>query len=372
MFEPAVISLSDTAHETAHESDRQSAPLVEQHHVEAVSAPRLVGPWAVGNSGAVETAAGAGELSAWNLGSLIATRQRCVQHAVTRTRAAALADQLDHYQVIVALGAGRIIARLDGRELVAERGQPLVLDLARSAELAVGEGEYVSVFVPHESLDEQLVNPRDLHGARPNGASALVLAEHLRSLTACLPGLEASQALHAAAATLHIVAAAMGTLPDVPKDVPKVAPNDVPNEAPRTRSVECLLLRQACRYIDLHLGEPGLSAADLCRAFRVSRAKLYRLFGPYGGVSAHIRERRLLRIREVLCSARDTDTQRQLARIAEAHGFPDAAHFSRAYRRHFGHCASQAATHRLTSGASIAPSSVSRDPLATWLRSLRA
>jgi AraC-like DNA-binding protein len=60
-------------------------------------------------------------------------------------------------------------------------------------------------------------------------------------------------------------------------------------------AVESSLLRQACRYIDMHLDEEDLRIGAIGVAINVSRATLYRLFEPYGGVAHHVKERRLVR-----------------------------------------------------------------------------
>jgi AraC-like DNA-binding protein len=292
--------------------------------------------------------------TAWNLGEMVIVREVCPQQSIRRSHQMARADQMDHYQILVSFSGAGISIDADGHQLGAARGEPVVLDLARPAELVLGAGTSVQAFVPREMLDELLPGPRDLHAARLTGASATVLAEHLRSLTTCLPEMTAAQAPHAVTATLHMVAASLASTPQTPQ---------------RTRPpIESPLLRQACRYIDLHLKEPGLSVADLCVAMKVSRATLYRMFEAYGGVSNHIRERRLARIRGVLCEGRG---RRSLARIAEDHGFENPAHFSRAFRQQYGHCPSDAAATD-SGGRSLAATMASAaDPLAQWLRSLR-
>ncbi|MDO9357003.1 MAG: AraC family transcriptional regulator [Solirubrobacteraceae bacterium] len=294
------------------------------------------------------------ESTAWNLGEMVVVRCSGAQREDSRAAHATRADQMDHYRVLVSFSRDGAVVVADGVRLPLASGEPMLLDMARAAEVHLGAGTAVQAFVPREMLDELLNAPRDLHALRLVGASATVLAEHLRSLTTCLPEMTASQAPFAVTATLHMVAAALASTPE-------------PQQAARPQ-VESPLLRQACRYIEMHLSEPTLSAADLCAAIHVSRATLYRLFDAYGGVSSHIRERRLARIREVLCEGRG---RRSLARIAEDHGFENSAHFSRAYRQQYGHCPRDAAA--LAAGERK-PSAQAADPgdaLGQWLRALR-
>ena len=80
-------------------------------------------------------------------------------------------------------------------------------------------------------------------------------------------------------------------------------------------------------------------------------------------------ERRLHRIHETISQP---GTRRPLARIAEEHGFKSAAHFSRAFRRQFGHAPSEVRA----SGGAVAPTTAtgidaSPEALRTWLWPLR-
>lgn len=327
----------------------EPAALIERSTVSG--AGLLAGPW---RSQQQAGEASAPAMTAWNLQSMLVARQSCDAHAATRDRRDALADQLDHYQVVAPV-AGQGLTVLSQQTTVhARAGEPVLLDLARDAKVVLSAGSYVSAFVPRESLDELLAAPQDLHCIVARGASGLVLSEHLRSLTACLSQLAACQGPHAAAATRHIIAAAVSSAPAT-------------DCGPRrdTSSV----LRQACRYIDLHLDDPELSANAIARAFGLSRATLYRMFEPYGGVQTHIRERRLERVREVLCAG--GDSRRHIARVAEAHGFLDPAQFSRAYRRHFGHRPSDAAAYSWVPAAKPSGDEAASS-IVDWLRALRA
>jgi AraC-like DNA-binding protein len=292
---------------------------------------------------------------AWNLGAMIVVHHTGAQAADRRTTEMARADQMDHYRIVVSFAREGASIVIDGVATSLKNGEPLLLDMARAADINFAAGTAVQAFIPREMLDELLNAPRDLHGLRLVGGSAMVLAMHLRSLATCLPEMTDAQAPFAVTATLHMVAAALASTPELAHAAR--APIDSP------------LLRQACRYIELHLNEPTLAAADVCAAMKVSRATLYRVFEPYGGVSAHIRERRLARIHEVLCKGRD---RRSLARVAEDHGFENSAHFSRAFRQQYGHCPRDAAKLAGSERAnSTAADSHTGDALTQWLRALR-
>lgn len=93
--------------------------------------------------------------------------------------------------------------------------------------------------------------------------------------------------------------------------------------------------RSAIQHIEEHLFDPGLSVEALAQALGLSRAALYRSFPTPGGITAHIRRRRLETAREALAAR--VGPRPTIAEIARAHGFASESHFSRAFRTAFGH-----------------------------------
>ena len=310
----------------------------------------------VGDSWRAEfTDGGAGhafESTVWNLGAIVVSSNSFPARHVMRTRERARIDQLDHYHLQVAFSTLRIDA--NGERLTVPAGAPLFLDLSQPADMHNDAGRNIQVFIPREALDELLPGPRVLHATSPQGAAAGMVSDLLRSLVGRLPTMTIDEGNDVAKATMQLIAAS-------------VAPT--PQTLERARpALQASLLRQACRYIELHLEEPGLEPLSICSALRISRASLYRLFEPYGGVAAHIIERRLHRIHEAISQSQE---RRPLARISEEHGFKSAAHFSRAFRRQFGYAPSEvrAPLNVVATGATVTHASPAG--LGAWLRPLR-
>lgn len=93
-------------------------------------------------------------------------------------------------------------------------------------------------------------------------------------------------------------------------------------------------------YIAQHLAEP-LTPDMLCRQFACSRAQLYRLFQPLGGVAAYVREERLKCCwRELTHGNAGT---RRIVDVALAWGFTSQSHFNRLFRETFGMTPGEAA-----------------------------
>jgi AraC-like DNA-binding protein len=96
-----------------------------------------------------------------------------------------------------------------------------------------------------------------------------------------------------------------------------------------------LLLREVCSFIEGNLWDPALNPGQIARAHFVSVRHLHSLFSEQGiTVSDWIRKRRLEECRNDLSSP--VFSQEPVANIALRHGFLDAAHFSRLFRRTFG------------------------------------
>lgn len=97
-------------------------------------------------------------------------------------------------------------------------------------------------------------------------------------------------------------------------------------------SLQAAMRAAILSYIDRRLDDQGLNAVDLCRAFGMSRATLYRLFEEAGGVQAAIRKRRLARCLADLLRRRDGTPVRE---VAERYGFTHASHFTRCFKETF-------------------------------------
>lgn len=94
-------------------------------------------------------------------------------------------------------------------------------------------------------------------------------------------------------------------------------------------------LSSARDYIRAHLGEPDLSLARVARAVGISERHLARIFSEEGTTPArYVLESRLERARQLLAAPAHAGVP--VAEVAAAVGFVSAAHFSRAFRRHFG------------------------------------
>ena len=259
-----------------------------------------------------------------NLADMTVTVSNYPARRVARPHACVRADRLDHLYVQVPFAEVAMEIRTEGRVVAIEPGRAVLMDLARSFDTFQGAGRSVQAFMPREAIEKLLPKADDVHATPLRGAAAGILVDHLQSLARRLSDVPVEDAPAIARSTMHLVAASLGRTRDSA-------------EAARP-AIEEALLRQALRLVDERILDHGLNAAELAAALRISRATLYRLFEPQGGVARCIKVRRLTRIRDFLSVACPRPS---LANIASDYGFGSGAHLSRAFREHFGHCPSE-------------------------------
>jgi AraC-like DNA-binding protein len=268
----------------------------------------------------------------------------------TRSRAKARADGLDHLMVQIYTRGG-YRGELGSRTVNVAPGDVVTLDMARETRT-----------VSTASANITLMIPRDLLGARalPHGphvhdvasaACTQLFAEHVLALAPRLDTLRQSAAPYLADATLSLYRAALAPSADA--------------LAQASEPVHHTLLLRARRLIETRLDGQEVSAESLANALRMSRATLYRLFEPFGGVAAYVLERRLLRARSALRDGRDL---RRINQVASDCGFGDASHFSRAFRRRFGMTPADARQLRNEEGPAATPAR--GVDLAPWITQL--
>lgn len=191
------------------------------------------------------------------------------------------------------------------------------------------------------------------------GGHALPLARTIRSdrgvgallsqlLSRAIRDGSALEGVYLTGVVLDLLAAALG--------VSAAAP------APLQSERRALSVHEIAQYVDAHIQNSELSPAAIAAHFNTSVRRLYRLVGDAGWTPASlIWSRRLERARELLSQAR---CRAPIIEIALTCGFKDGAHFSRAYRRAFGHPPKVA---RSLASGDQRPVELAADAVARWL-----
>ncbi|WP_154592265.1 helix-turn-helix domain-containing protein [Arsenicicoccus cauae] len=127
-----------------------------------------------------------------------------------------------------------------------------------------------------------------------------------------------------AQSSIDLITAAVERRCDLPR------PTSRPTSRPHAE-----LRRRALAHVEAHLVDPSLSAAAIARATNVSVRSLHRVFtGQEMTLAQEIRARRMRRIQHDLTDPRLAS--RTIESIARRWGYPNPAHFSREFTRHFG------------------------------------
>ncbi len=124
---------------------------------------------------------------------------------------------------------------------------------------------------------------------------------------------------------------------------------------------------RAERLVLARLDDRDLAPEDIAAALGISRATLYRLFAPLGGVMAYVQEQRFLALRDALA---DPLERRSLTRLAGAHGIGSSAHLSRGFRARYGAAPRDWAAARRAEA--VARQGEVLGPARTWWRGFRA
>lgn len=102
----------------------------------------------------------------------------------------------------------------------------------------------------------------------------------------------------------------------------------VERDIDRASGRSSLLQSRMRQYALANLGDPELGPEQIARAHYVSTRYVHKLFAPFGGVSAWIREQRLE------AAARELrETDHPVSDIASSWGYRNSASFARAFRR---------------------------------------
>ena len=236
-------------------------------------------------------------------------------------------DGLDHFLVQLYYAGGLVGTTRHG-EMNVRPGDIQILDLTQPHVSDARNSSTIVITVQRDLMARMLPPRVDPHGVVLKGdrGTGALLADYIASLFRRLESVEEAEAPFVANATAQMIAACLQ---------PSM------RTAGRARAqIEGVVADRIKRYIEANLGSRDLSPAALCSRFRISRAQLYRIFEPLGGVASYIQARRLDRALAVLRDPAHRGSR--VFEIAFDAGFSSIAHFSAAFRRQFGFSPSDA------------------------------
>lgn len=150
-----------------------------------------------------------------------------------------------------------------------------------------------------------------------------LLRSHMLSSFELAPHFGTEAGRHVELATISLAAAAISNNDHIPLEDDASAP-----------TIPGVLTHQIKRHIRRNLGSENLSPQAIAREFGVSRAQIYRLMEPLGGVASYIRRLRLQHSMAALCDP--LLAHQNISEIAYRSGFNHLTTFYRSFRETFG------------------------------------
>lgn len=210
---------------------------------------------------------------------------------------------------------------IGGQQTTIWSAQVAVIDLAQEVDTLAASSDTIALIVPRALLPGLLDTPLP---PRLDSVRNRLLAAYLIALRERSTLMKEADVEEVMGQTLAFLRALLDP-----------ARADEIVETPTLATSHLALAEQTIRT---HLASPDLSPEMIADEIGVSRATLYRMFAPYGGIMRSVQERRLLAVRAALSDPLET---RRLSRLATDFGFRGKVHFSRSFRAQFGVTASE-------------------------------
>lgn len=261
-----------------------------------------------------------------HMGLALLTEARSTAVQYDRTPAHVAGGAIDHLLITLYLEGGCRIEHRDG-SVTAATGDIVCHDLAQPGRTRVIETEHgalahmLTVVVPRALLAPLLGRADGAHASIIHGGTGYgrLLTERFRTLQRQAGTMTMADSEIAVRSMAALFAGAIGPTP--------VA------EAVPVRLTRHTMLPAIKRHIADHLDDPDLTAGTLCRRFGVSRAALYRLFEPDGGLARFVQQRRLHRAFAMLTSS--AYRHWRVSDIGGRCGYSSDATFIRAFQKLF-------------------------------------
>ncbi|MFZ5673798.1 MAG: helix-turn-helix domain-containing protein [Pseudomonadota bacterium] len=211
---------------------------------------------------------------------------------------------------------------IEGHATEVRPGDAFFIDMTRRSTLRTSDFKSLTLILPRTLLAQHVAGLDSLHGKVLPGKTPLneMLAAHMRMLYAQASSLDYPDMHAAARGTAALVAAFAGASVDGRELISQMAVS--------------ASLDTCRRMIDATLHHPALGPESLCNRLGVSRAKLYRLFEPLGGVSQYIQQRRLMRAYRMIVDP--IHARERISTIATRCGFINISAFNRVFRQIHG------------------------------------
>lgn len=274
------------------------------------------------------------KMSMFNAGPMLFGRAQTMPQRYHRSPAKVARDGIDHYFLML-VTSGRFYGQHEGEPIEIGSGDAVLFRFKCVADVFAESSDCLGVALPAAIPAPLLRDPEGVCGTVLKVGTPLcrVLFDYTASLVSNASQLRIKDAAALAQSTAAIIAVCFGPATD--------------SSRPSNSNLRTASLIVIKRYIDENMDNTHLDVAHLTSTFGLSRASIYRMFEPLGGVATFIQHKRLRRALIQLSS--DEFRHLQISEMSHNLGFPNATNFSRAFKARFG----------------LLPSEVRRNPKAT-------
>lgn len=236
------------------------------------------------------------------------------------------------------------------RPVQVRAGDVCVFDLAQTLETRATAFENLTLVVPRPKWMARLARPEILHGVVIPGDNIMgaLIGRHLQVLAELAPSMTLSDCESVVDGSVDLIAACLRA------ELDRL-------DAGPDENVDVLI--RIKQHIEARLGDGELSGETIAAQFGLSRASLYRLFTPYGGVARYLRSRRLHQAFFDLAtpSARAVD-------VAERWHLGTEENFARAFKAAYGITPRMARTVSMTTIDGGCSSEGATSQISRWMR----
>ncbi|MHA7900682.1 MAG: helix-turn-helix domain-containing protein [Henriciella sp.] len=214
---------------------------------------------------------------------------------------------------------GNSVGYFDDQPVIRQAGHIYLIDLDLAWEGIREPGRLETIYIPKTAIGYETGTHPGFLEIAPETTLGRCLESHFDDLFETYRGCEEEEL----APILEEVFACM-----------KVAIGAPPRRGDVRTHLKAAIHRSICDFIEANLESRTLSTSVLLDHFGVSRASLYRMFQPYGGVRNYITERRALRA--VFDLANGSGERGQIQFVSKKWGFASAMDFNRTINRLYG------------------------------------
>ncbi|KQM67575.1 hypothetical protein ASE75_01165 [Sphingomonas sp. Leaf17] len=260
-------------------------------------------------------------------------------HDVGHVRGAERAGQDGFDHLLLTLVADGAVEVDTGRGFApVPAGSGVILDMQRPMRNRTRFARSYNIRIARDDFLATIGPVRNLHGTILSADGTALLIDYVALLLRRMDALNPPARRSAIDALFLLVAGALGAVTGAV-------------ERPATAR-DAMRLSRIRALIDAHIADPALGPDMIVQRADLSRATLYRLFKPYGGLTSHIQTRRL---QLLLLALNDEAETRPFGELALDAGFRSEAHASRLFQKRYGIRPGQYRIERAAQGSTPVP-----------------